>query len=1052
MRSTLHRRPFVLSLIVSTMVVFTLAIGRPRSMHVADDDGTAARPNFNDSILPILSSRCFKCHGPDESAREAELRFDVPHDATAELPSGHRAIVAGDASASELIRRVTSDDPKYRMPPPSEGDRLASSEIDLLRKWIESGAQRRTHWSFVAPKRHSLPNVPNERWQRHPMDRFVGAKLQEAGLTPAPQASRHTLIRRVSLDLTGLPPTLEQVQQFVNDDRPEAYEQLVNRLLDSPHFGERWATVWLDQARYADTKGYEADRHRTMWPYRDWVIRAINDDMPFDQFTLEQIAGDLLEQPTQDQLVATAFHRNTMTNDEGGTDDEEFRVAAVMDRGNTTMQVWMGLTMGCAQCHPHKFDPITQREYYEFYAFFNQTQDADRMDEAPTLSVLSPEQLNNMKALQDQLVSVRNEVAAAVEMIDYQDPGDPGPPDRTVRLDEPRDFVWIDDRAPTGSIEHRAGGPRHWPWVDILKQSPSRGQRSAWLTASGFDQFFCTDALVPLVIGEGDRLFAHVFLDEDNPPREVMLQFYSKRKPWGHRAFWGENIIELGQDATGERLRIGDLPATGAWYRLDVAAADVGLIPGDHVTGWAFTQQGGRVGWDKAGLTTKTPQGDAMLRSQAAWEARVLQTSPAHLAMDIQEIVALQAEQRTDVQHDTLRRHYLQHIRAAPGRDLLLLTSKQQGIADEINAVAKTAPSIPIMREREADKQRTTHVLTLGNFLNPGEKVEPGVPRSLHAMPAILPKTRLGLAQWLVSRDNPLTARVTVNRIWSRIFGAGLVLTEEDFGTRGLPPSHPQLLDYLALELMDSSWSLKALCRLIVTSRTYQQSSVVEQRKLEYDPENRLLSRGARYRLSAEIIRDQALAVAGLLSDKMYGPSVYPPQPEGIWQIIYSDARWETSEGEDRYRRALYTYWRRTSPYPSMITFDAPSREFCVPHRVRTNTPLQVLITLNDPVFVEASQALARRIVAQGTSDPHDQARFALELCLCRPAKQTEVDRLVALYDTERAVYSERPDDAALLANHPDSTVLAHDDAPRLAAWTVVANVILNLDEFLNRH
>ncbi|MCH8822753.1 MAG: PSD1 domain-containing protein [Planctomycetes bacterium] len=1050
MRLAIHHLLLVLLVVVTIIGIVTLALGRPASLNVDQDDVAVAGPSFNDSILPIFSSRCFKCHGPDGSAREAELRFDVPHVAFSELPSGHHAIVAGDASASELIRRVTSDDPKYRMPPPSEGDRLAASEIELLRKWIDSGAQWQTHWSFVAPKRHPLPIVSIESWQQHPIDRFIGAKLEEVNLTPAPQASRHTLIRRVSLDLTGLPPTPEQVQQFVNDKRPDAYEKLVDRLLDSPRFGERWASVWLDQARYADTKGYEKDAHRTIWPYRDWVIRAINDDMPFDQFTLEQIAGDLLEQPTQDQLVATAFHRNTMTNDEGGTDDEEFRVAAVMDRTNTTMQVWMGLTMGCATCHSHKFDPITQREYYEFYAFFDQTQDADRMDEAPTLSILSSEQLFKQEELQVQIVSALDELKAAAEMIDYQDPGDSGSPDPTAQLDEPRDFVWIDDRAPIGSIEHRSGGLKPWPWIDTEEQSALSGQRSAWLTASDFNQFFSTDALVPLVIGEGDRLFAHVFLDKDNPPREIMLQFYSNRDPWGHRAYWGENIIKLGQDATVERLRIGDLPASGAWHRLEVAASDVGLMPGDQVTGWAFTQHGGRVGWDKAGLTTRTPQDDTMLVSQAAWEARVLKASPKHLAKDIKEIVAIGSQQRTQAQHDKIHSYYLQHINVDSWRDFLLLSTKQQTITDEINAITKMAPTIPIMRQRGADKQRTTHVLTLGNFLNPTVKVEPGVPGLFHEMPVNSPMTRLGLAKWLVSRDNPLTARVTVNRIWSRIFGFGLVLTEEDFGTRGFPPSHPQLLDHLALDFMDSSWSLKAMCRLIVTSQTYQQLSITTQRKLQYDPENRLHSRGVRYRLSAEIIRDQALAVAGLLSDKMYGPSVYPPQPEGIWQIIYSDATWKTSEGEDRYRRALYTYWRRTSPYPSMITFDAPSREFCVIRRIRTNTPLQVLTTLNGPVYVEASQALARRIVTKGGADPSDKARFVLELCLCRPAKQSEIDRLVALYNSELAVYKERLDDAALLVNN--STELEQEALPKLAAWTVVANVVLNLDEFLNHN
>lgn len=1003
MRASLPIRLWISSSAVVAIGFTFLSIGQSHLGAATDDHAVTTPVSFNEDIRPILLSRCFKCHGPDEALREANLRLDMSSIATAPLDSGRTAIVAGDASTSELIRRITSNDPDERMPPPSQGDRLSPEEVKLLKQWIDAGAPWPEHWSFVAPKRQPLPEVDDPRWRRSAIDRFVHAKLTESQLPPAPQADRYTLIRRVSLDLIGLPPTPEQIRHFIDDSLPGAYDRLVQRLLDSPRFGERWASIWLDQARYADTKGYEKDEHRTMWPYRDWVIRAFNADMPFDQFAVEQIAGDLLDNPTQDQVLATAFHRNTMTNDEGGTDDEEFRVAAVIDRVNTTMQVWMGLTMGCGQCHSHKYDPISQREYYEFFAFFNQTEDADRMDEAPTLPIMPAAQWSRSKELEGRVVVLKRELDEAVDAIDYEDPGDPGPIDRAALMDVPQDFVWIDDAAPTGSTEHAAGGPKSWSWIDNSQAPPKSGRRSAWLKAEGFNQFFATDALTPLVVGQGDRLFGHVYLDPENPPREVMLQFYSVRKPWGHRAYWGENLVEFGEDGTSERLRIGDLPAAGAWHRLEVAAADVGLENGDQVTGWAFTQYGGRVGWDLAGLLTRTPQDDAPARSQAAWERRAHDASSIKAPQSIQQILTVPRDERLDQQRRALRRYYLQHIHGDSRRILEPLAKNLQAIETEIRQIKASAPSVPIMRELPVDKQRATHVLNRGSFLSPMDEVAPGTPSALHPMPWNAPLNRLGLAQWLVSTDNPLTARVAVNRVWSRIFGTGLVQTEEDFGTQGMGPSHPELLDHLALQFMESNWSLKELCRLIVTSQTYQQASISTPLKIEYDPENRLLSRGARYRLNAEMLRDQALAVAGLLSDKMYGPSVYPPQPEGIWQIVYSDAKWKTSEGDDRYRRALYTYWRRTSPFPSMVAFDAPSREVCLPRRIRTNTPIQAFATLNDPMYVEAAQAVARRIAAFDGDDPTARTRFALELCLCRPPTDKEVKRLVTLYESEFA-------------------------------------------------
>ncbi|MEX0936971.1 MAG: PSD1 and planctomycete cytochrome C domain-containing protein [Pirellulales bacterium] len=769
-----------------------------------------AQVDFAREIRPLLSSKCFACHGPDENHREAGLRLDQQIGATAELESGSRAIVLGDSGESEMIRRVAEEDPFVRMPPAKSGEPLSADQIDLLTRWVEQGAPWSQHWSYVPPEPPPLPEVAQKKWPRGGIDYFVLARLESDGLAPSPEADRHTLIRRVSLDLTGLPPTPEEVEQFIDDPRPDAYARLVSRLLDSPAYGERWARVWLDLARYADTNGYEKDARRTIWRYRDWVIDGLNRDMPFDQFTIEQLAGDLLPEPSLDQIIATAFHRNTMNNTEGGTDDEEFRVAAVVDRVNTTMQVWMGTTIGCAQCHNHKYDPLTQREYYELFAFFNQTEDSDKDDNRPTFATPTPEQ----KAQLDELL-----------------------------------------------------------------------QRIAQLQS--------------------------------------------------------------------------ELP-------------DAGEIPGES--------------------SSESEGGDAE-------------------ASEIQKQIEALREQQKNVE----------------------------------------LPTTPIMRELPADDRRETHIHVRGSFLNLGESVEAGVPSAFAPLPPDIPRDRLALARWLISDDNPLTARVTVNRYWERFFGRGIVETSEDFGAQGEPPSHPELLDWLATQFIEEGWSMKELCRLIVTSSTYRQSSRVTPELLEKDPQNRLYARGPRFRLEAEAVRDQALAVGGLLSSKMYGPSVMPPQPPGVWQIVYSGESWETSKGEDKYRRGLYTFWRRTSPYPAMTVFDATSREVCTVRRIRTNTPLQALVTLNDPAFVEAAQALARRIFAHSGEDVQAGIQHAYLRVLSRPPRAEEAKRVAELFASELAHYKADLQAAAKMAGSEIGPPPEEMPVDVLAAWTVVGNVLLNLDETLTK-
>jgi hypothetical protein len=775
--------------------------------------------DFSAQIRPLLSKNCFSCHGPDEKSRQARMRLDLRADAIKGRRKGDHAIKPGDPEGSLLLARVRSNDPAFMMPPPESGHALKPEEVELLRRWIKDGAVYSPHWAFVKPVRPGVPQV-KAGWVRNPIDHFILAKMETHRLQPSPEADRHTLARRVSLDLTGLPPAPKRVDAFVNDPSPNAYEKFVDELLASPAYGERWARVWLDLARYADSAGYGSDPLRlNIWPYRDWVISAYNRNLPYDQFTREQLAGDLLSNPTKDQLTATAFHRNTMTNTEGGTIDEEWRVAAVKDRNATTFQVWMGLTMGCAQCHSHKFDPISHKEFYQSYALFNQTEDSDREDEYPTL---------------------------------------PLPTEREVKR--------------KAEFEQRIAG--------LQKEIPLSRARLAALT---------------------------------------------------------------------------------------------GLMP----------------------------------RNLAGVVSLSLQTK-------------LAAETPRQL--------------AAARRDLA-----------GIKPVA-----VPMLRELTAGKLRKSHILHKGNYLDPGQEVGPGVPAEFGPWPKGLPMNRLGLSAWLFSPENPLTARVAVNRLWAQLFGTGLVETEEDFGTQGQLPSHRELLDWLAVEFREQGWDQKKMLKLIVMSATYRQSSRVTPELLKVDPRGRLLSRYPRQRLDAEQIRDQALALSGLLSKKIGGPSVYPPQPDGLWRAAFNGQRtYPTSTGEDRYRRGLYTIWRRTVPYPSMATFDAPSRETCTVKRIPTNTPLHAYVTLNDPVFVEASQALGRRILKEGGPDPTSRIRYGLRLALGRPAEERNVQALLHLYEESLTRFRKTPAEAKKLATPPVSSLPKEMDVAEAAAWTVVGNVLLNLDGVL---
>jgi len=812
----------------------------------------AAKVDFIREVRPILAKNCFACHGPDEAKRAKGLRLDQRESAIKPLKDGDAAIVPGDPDASTLYLRITEDDDSLRMPPRKTGGRLARPEIDVLRCWLEQGADYARHWALSVPRALPLPQVRATTWPSNGIDFWILARLEKQGLQHSDEADRQVLLRRSSLDLRGLPPTREEVVQFIQDRAPDAYEKAVDRFLADPAYGERWARMWLDLARYADSAGYGSDPLRpNMWRFRDWVIEAFNNNVPYDQFTVAQIAGDLLPGASQSDRMATAFHRNTMTNTEGGTDDEEFRVAAIKDRVDTTMQVWMGLTMGCAKCHSHKYDPISNDEYYQFYAFFNQTADSDRGDESPVIPVPTPEWTDRARAIDARVAALRK------------------------ALETPTPALLAAQRK--------------------LELSLAPGNEAA----------------------------------RKGVPAEI--------------------------------LRILDTP------------------------------------------------------------------SP----------------KRTKPQSEALERHFR------------TIAPELKSLRDQIAALEKSKPAIPtlpVMVELSAKERRVSRVLHKGNFLDPGAAVNPAVPQALHPFPAGAPANRLGLARWLVDPQNPLTARVAVNRYWAQIFGTGLVETEEDFGTQGEPPSHPELLDWLAVWFRESGWNTKALLRLIVTSSTYRQTSRATRELLEQDPRNRWLARAPRMRLEAEMVRDQALAYSGLLCRKLGGPSVFPVQPAGLWQAAFNGERtWATSPGQDRYRRGLYTFWRRTVPYPSLAAFDAPSREICAIKRPRTNTPLQSFVTLNDPVYVEAAQALARRIVREGGEDAASRARYGLELCLCRSARPEQIEPIVMLYTSEHERYRQDRAGALALATEPLGPLPASIEPAEAAAWTAVANVLLNLDGVLTK-
>ena len=886
-----------------------------------------SRVDYNTQVKPILNKNCIACHGGVKKASGFSLLFK--HEALAPAKSGKLAIVPGDADASEMIRRLTLTDPDERMP--LDHPALNSDDIETLRNWIDQGAEWGDHWAYQRVEKPELPQIETfwsrmgltkndeTAWAKNEIDYFVLDKLKQEGLKPSPEADKVTLIRRVSLDLTGLPPTEKDVADFLADTSPTAYEKVVERLLNTPTYGERWAGVWLDLARYADTKGYERDPGRKIWRYRDYLIKAFNADKPYDQFVTEQLAGDLLPNRTDDQLTATGFHRNTMNNDEGGTQDEEFRVAATIDRVNTTWEVFQGTTFACIQCHSHPYDPFTHEEYYKYLAFFNNARDEDVTSDTPTLRFYKDDDSTAAVALMNWM---RTNLPARTESIHS----------KFLRTMEPK----------------------------FNSHSIQQFQHASLLDAKYFGAQH-----------NGLGQLDNVTMTNQN---RLLLA-------WGTKDA-GATMTIRRDSITGPILLTQPVPKTGSQWNDSIQAFPIPVTAGRHTLFLQFSNP-------------KQPKNWTMIK----W-------------------VAVQT--------------------ALPDAD----QEKQY-----LTLLNKDPETTPIMLDGAGDLARQTHVFERGNWLVKGKRVQPGVPESFPAMDAKLPKDRLGLARWITSRDNPLTARVAVNRFWERLFGTGIVETVEDMGTQGIPPTHRELLDYLAAEFMDTDhWQMKKLLKRMVMSATYRQQSSVSPALLAQDPFNKLLARGPRVRLSAEQVRDQALAVSGLLSSKMFGQSVMPTQPDGIWQSPYDGAKWEPSTGEDAHRRALYTYWKRTAPYPSMVTFDSPSREFCQIRRLRTNTPLQALVTLNDPIYVEAAEYLAEFMHSQGQT-PDARIRAGFRRVMLRNPSPQKLAVLTRLYHSAEQHYQQNPDEMRqLLTLNPCETV-----TPQIAALTVTANTMLNLDEVITK-
>jgi hypothetical protein len=998
---------------------------------------------FNRDIRPILSDKCFTCHGPDAAHRQTAMRFDLESSAKAKLKSGRFAIVPGDPANSEMYRRVSSQDKAVRMPPAYLGkEPLSAREIAVIKAWIEQGAVWQPFWSFIPPKRPPIPPVNNSAWVTNPIDAFILSRLDREKLHPSPEADKATLIRRVSLDLTGLPPTPPEVNAFAADNSPAAYEHVVDRLLASPRYGERMAFRWMEAARYGDTNGYQTDGPRDMWRWRDWVIDAFNSNKPFDQFTIEQLAGDLLPNATLSQKIATGFNRNHRTNGEGGIIPEEYRVEYVADRAQTTSTVWMGLTVACARCHDHKYDPISQKNFYQMFAYFNNIPNEKGFsynygNEEPYIKAPLPEQQQELSAMDNAITAKQASFDAMRPRIEK----DQHRWEETLKKNSADDWTVKRGLVFQSTPQTTMVNAFHFndtPPVEIQKDIARFGYLdpftfSAWirpeseksgLFSQSEDYFEGTGHGLYILDGKLRLHIIHRWTDLG-----IRLEMAEKLKlnEWQHVTV----TYDGKRKASGIRIYVnGELQKTNILFDQ--------LNEPFHVD----EKVPFRIG-SAGGLRFKGSIADIRVYKVALTpkEAAAI-AAPETLA----QIAAIRPAERIHSQAEKMELGFLETA-ALPAvqsarTSLIALREKREKFYESI-------PTVMIMSD--GDKPRDTFLLKRGAYDSPGEKVTPGVPDILPQPPASYPKNRLGLARWMVDKSNPLTARVAVNRYWQSYFGIGIVKTVDDFGSQGEWPAHPELLDWLATEFMQSGWDIKHIQKLIVMSSTYRQSSRVTPELLEKDPENRLLARGPHIRLGPEVLRDQDLLAAGLLVEKIGGPSVKPYQPSGLWQELGGGNGYVQDKGEGLYRRSLYTYWKRTVAPPFMVIFDSPNREVCTVYENRTNTPLQALDLMNDVTFLEASRKLAERMITEGGSNAEHRIPYGFELLLARQPKPQEAAILSKTLNKFEETYKNSPDAAAKFLAEGESSIRPGVDKPELAAYTAVASLILNLDAAINK-
>ncbi len=1043
------RKAFVLCLSLFAVAIASLRAGATEPVSTA---------NFARDVRPILANNCFHCHGPDAAERKADLRLDV-WESVGDLRGAQAVVDSKNLAGSELLKRITSDDADERMPPADSGKSLRPEQLAILKQWIKQGAKYEQHWAFVAPRRPEIPTVKDQAWVRNPIDAFVLARLEREGLEPTPAANSNTLLRRLSLDLVGLPPSLEELAAFERDGGEKAYQREVERLLASPHYGERWGRIWLDVARYADSDGFEKDKPRFVWMYRDWVINALNQDLPYDQFIVDQIAGDLLPHPTQDQMVATGFLRNSMINEEGGIDPEQFRMEAMYDRMDAIGKGILGITIQCAQCHTHKYDPLTHTEYYRMFAFLNNCYEAQ-------VAVYTSQQQAEWKATEKLIEKIEDRLRAANPdwrelMAAWEE---------NIRREKPVDWTVV-------KTEHMdEGGQKYYELED-------GSTLAAGYAPTMFATDFKADVKTPKIAAIRLELMNDLDLPRGGPGRSIygtcaLTEFQVDAEPFDHpnqrihlkfsKATADANPPERELDKIFDN-RSGQRRVTGP-----IAFAN----DGNNTTAWGIDVGPGRSNVPRNAVFTLDKPLDApagvrltfkLVQNHGGWNSDDNQNNNLGrfrfsitaadnavadpVPADVRTILQTPAAKRTDEQTSKLFSYWRTTV------------PEWQEENRRIEALWQSHPQgATQLALEERESPRTTHRLERGNFLAPAEAVTPGVPAFLHPLEredkSKSTASRLDFARWLADRRSPTTARSIVNRIWQAYFGTGLVATAEDLGSQGEPASHPELLDWLAVELMDHNWSLKHIQRLIVSSATYRQSSHVTPQLLERDPPNRLLARGPRYRIDAENVRDVALSASGLLNSMVGGPSVFPPAPEFLFlpPASYGPKTWIVDVGPDRYRRALYTFRFRSVPYPMLQTFDAPIGEVACARRSRSNTPLQALTTLNEPLFMECARSLAVKLLTDGGTTDGQRLAYAVRRCLSRDPKSDEQTVLSDFLDRQKQRFKNGGVDPwPLLASDEKAKQKVSAAIPAgmtpgdLAAWTAVARVILNLDETITK-